>query len=153
MKDIKKVPDQKLRVGAMIGLISNIIIIVFSVIIGLILVINSSIIMSLIFIASNDYHIIITAVIIILLVTIIFSIAIIILCYNVLKGKATNGLVVGILILVLAGIGLISILSSRFAFVTGVDIIFLGLNIAAGVLLVMGKYETPIAGENSVTAI
>ncbi|WP_339049016.1 hypothetical protein [Spiroplasma endosymbiont of Colias croceus] len=75
-----------------------------------------------------------------LLIAIGFSIAIIIMCNNVLKGNANSGLAVGIVTLVLAGFSLIAMFSSHFNFISGINIIFLGLNIASGVLLIIGKY-------------
>ncbi|WP_353305797.1 hypothetical protein [Spiroplasma ixodetis] len=59
---------------------------------------------------------------------------------NVLKGNANSGLAVGIVTLVLAGFSLITMVSSNFNFISGINIIFLGLNIASGVLLIIGKY-------------
>ncbi|BET38873.1 hypothetical protein SAP269_14620 [Spiroplasma ixodetis] len=75
-----------------------------------------------------------------LLIAIWFSIAIIIMRNNVLKGNANSGLAVGIVTLVLAGFSLITMVSSNFNFISGINIIFLGLNIASGVLLIIGKY-------------
>ncbi len=62
------------------------------------------------------------------------------MCNNILKGNANSGLAVGIVTLVLAGFSLIVMFSSNFNFISGINIIFLGLNIASGVLLIIGKY-------------
>lgn len=62
------------------------------------------------------------------------------MCNNVLKGNANSGLAVVIVTLVLAGFSLIAMFSSNFNFISGINIIFLGLNIVSGVLLIIGKY-------------
>lgn len=62
------------------------------------------------------------------------------MCNNVLKRNANSGLTVVIVNLVLAGFSLIAMFSSNFNFISGINIIFLGLNISSGVLLIIGKY-------------
>lgn len=142
-----KIPDKKLYIGAKMGLITNIITIVW-VIIQAILIFTLK---SMFFdnevskldptgMISNWNTMFTVVAIIGTLIVIGISILLIIMCNNVLKGKAKSGLTVGIVMLVLGGLMLIG-LTSKFNSVTGVNIIFIGLNIAAGVLLVMGKYE------------
>lgn len=161
MDNFKKNPDKKLYLGAKMGLITNIINIIWSVIIALILIVGHSIILD--FIKKNDLTtdsllskastLFIIIIVIAVLIEIVFSIAIIILCNNVLKGKADSGLVVGILTLVLAAISLISICSMNFTFITIINFIFLGFNIASGVLLIIGKYFPVVKPETEVLII
>lgn len=150
MNNIQKNPDKKLHIGAKMGLITNIISIIWTVIIAIILIAASSIIFSKIeeidpatgsLVGSSVSTILIVGLVIALSISIGLSITIVIMCNNVLKGNAESGLVAGILLLVLAGLSLFSIFSMSFNFVSGIDLIFLGLNIASGVLLIIGKYN------------
>ncbi|WP_425380939.1 hypothetical protein [Spiroplasma endosymbiont of Polydrusus pterygomalis] len=161
MDNFKKNPDKKLYFGAKMGLITNIINIIWSIIIALILIVGHSIILD--FIKKNDLTtdtllskastLFIIIIVIAGLVEIGFSIAIIILCNNVLQGKADSGLVVSILTLVLAAISLISICFFNFTFITIINFLFLGFNIASGVLLIVGKYLPVIKPEAEVSII
>lgn len=149
MNNIQKNPDKKLHIGAKMGLITNIISIIWTVIIAIILIAASSIIFSKIekidpatgSLVGSVSTILIVGLVIALSISIGLSITIVIMCNNVLKGNAESGLVAGILLLVLAGLSLFSIFSMSFNFVSGIDLIFLGLNIASGVLLIIGKYN------------
>lgn len=149
MNNIQKNPDKKLHIGAKMGLITNIISIIWAVIIAIILIAASSIIFSKIeendpvtgSLAGSVSTILIVGLVIALSISIGLSITIVIMCNNVLKGNAESGLVAGILLLVLAGLSLFSVFSMGFNFVGGIDLIFLGLNIASGVLLIIGKYN------------
>ncbi|WP_339039644.1 MULTISPECIES: hypothetical protein [unclassified Spiroplasma] len=146
MDKVEKKLDKKLYIGAKIGFITNIISIIWSVIITIILATASSVIFNSFTkydhtsLTSGVSTIFIVGLIFGLLIAIGFSIAIIIMCNNVLKGNANSGLAVGIVTLVLAGFSLIAMFSSHFNFISGINIIFLGLNIASGVLLIIGKY-------------
>lgn len=149
MNNIQKNPDKKLHIGAKMGLITNIISIIWAVIIAIILIAASSIIFSKMeeinpvtgSLAGSVSTILIVGLVIALSISIGLSITIVIMCNNVLKGNAESGLVAGILLLVLAGLSLFSVFSMGFNFVGGIDLIFLGLNIASGVLLIIGKYN------------
>lgn len=149
MNNIQKNPDKKLHIGAKMGLITNIISIIWTVIIAIILIAASSIIFSKIeeidpatgSLVGSVSTILIVGLVIALSISIGLSITIVIMCNNVLKGNAESGLVAGILLLVLAGLSLFSVFLIPFSFLSGIDLIFLGLNIASGVLLIIGKYN------------
>ena len=136
MNNIQNIPDKKLYIGAKIGFITNIINIIWSIIIAILLIAGQHTDAIL----SDENRFFTVKIIIGVLITIGLSIAIIIACNNILKGKTNSGLVVGILTLVLAGLSLISIFWMGFNFVSMIDFVFLGLNIASGVLLIIGKY-------------
>ena len=145
MDNLTKKPDQKLAIGAKIGLITNIISIIVSIIFLILVIAGTSIFFKAADKAdptgtvSSMKGAVIGITVVALLIADAISIAIIIMCNNVLKGKASSGLTVGILTLVLAGLGLITCLSGNAATV-GVNLIMSGLNIASGVLLIIGKY-------------
>ncbi|WP_342275764.1 hypothetical protein [Spiroplasma endosymbiont of Nebria brevicollis] len=142
-----KTLDRKLKVGAMIGFITNIVSIIFCALFFIILIADSAAIVAMMTknvgtVVQTASTSIIAILVIGLLIKLGSCITLIIMCNNVLKGRAKDGLVVGSLTLGISGLYLKTVCFGNFNWMSGFNIIFLGLNIASGVLLIMGKYST-----------
>jgi len=139
MNEMQKIPDQKLKTGAIMAMVTNIIGIIWSIIIT-ILVLTA---ISLFKIPEESLDTVATTfkviMVIFALIGIAVNITIVLLAKNVLQGKAKSGLVVGIITLVLGGLGLMASFYN-FSPLSIVSLITSGVDIAAGILLIMGKY-------------
>lgn len=146
MEQLVKTPDQKMRAGAITGIVISIITAVWAVVMVIIAFAWTSVLIKNVpDQAKNITFDYVTAVKIGIIVGAVISITvsgiIIWLCRNVLNGTAKNGLAAGITLLVLSALGLIGFISVISA-VSVFNLLISIAGIVAGILLVIGKYET-----------